>query len=287
MTRHTVHIGDDDVAEVVVGFDRPLALIAGPCVIESGESCMAQAKAVAAIARDVGIPFVFKASFDKANRTSADSPRGVGIEEGLAVLSAIRAELGVPVLTDVHSPDQAGRVGEIVDCLQIPAFLCRQTDLLTAAGASGACVNIKKGQFLAPGLMRHAAAKVVAGAEAAGKKCGVLLTERGSSFGYGDLVVDMRSLSIMRDTGWPVVFDATHSVQKPGGHGNASGGDRSMIAVLTRAAVAAGIDVLFVETHPEPSRACSDADSQLPHSQLGRLLEEALAVRRGVDGIAV
>jgi len=277
-----VDIGDDAVARVRVGPGEKLALLAGPCVIESVDSCVEQARAVKRMATEAGLPLVFKASFDKANRTSVTSRRGVGIDEGLEALRAIRTELGVPVVTDIHTPDQAGRVGEVVDILQIPAFLCRQTDLLVAAGRTGRCVNIKKGQFLAPELMAHAAAKVVSAAGETNAR--VLLTERGTSFGYGDLVVDMRALVTMRESGWPVVYDATHSVQKPGGRGDSSGGDRSMVSALARAAVAAGIDAVFVETHPRPAEAFSDAATQLPHEDLPAFLAQLVAVRACAGG---
>jgi len=283
---NVVEIGGGDVPRLRVGAGEPLLLIAGPCVIESAESCLEQAKAVAEIARDAGWPFVFKASFDKANRTSVESYRGPGLEEGLRILSRVRGEVGVPVLTDIHSPGQAEQVGEVVDIIQIPAFLCRQTDVLVAAGRTGKPVNIKKGQFLAPPLMAHAAAKTLAGAAAADKSGSgaraVMLTERGTTFGHGDLVVDMRGLGVMRATGWPVIFDATHSVQRPGGRGASSGGDREMVDLLVRAAVAAGIDGLFIETHPDPGQALCDSASQLPHSELKRLLAQAKAIREAL-----
>ncbi len=265
------------------GAGEPLILISGPCVIESGESCLEGARATALIAREAGFPFVFKASFDKANRTSVSSFRGPGLNEGLKILAGVRREIGVPVLTDVHTPEQAERAGEVVDVLQIPAFLCRQTDILIAAGRTGKPVNVKKGQFLAPALMAHAAAKVLAGAEEAGvKPGGVLLTERGTTFGHGDLVVDMRGFAVMKETGWPVIFDATHSVQRPGGRGDSSAGDRDMIPPLVRAAVAAGVDGLFIETHPDPSKARSDADTQIPHDALPSLLAQARAIREAL-----
>ncbi len=286
MTAHVVEIGGSDGTQRVrLGADQPLVLIAGPCVIESAESCLAQARAVAEIAQRAGFPLVFKASFDKANRTSVSSYRGPGLDEGLRVLANVRRELGVPVVTDIHSPEQAERAAEVVDLLQVPAFLCRQTDLLVAAGRTGKPVNVKKGQFLAPDQMAHAAAKVLAGAEDAGvEPGGVVLTERGTTFGHGDLVVDMRGLVVMRRTGWPVVFDGTHSVQRPGGLGSASGGDREMVPVLVRAAVAAGVDGLFIETHPEPAKALSDAACVLPHGELAALLAEAKAVAEAVGG---
>lgn len=282
MTGQVVEIGGEGVASVRAGAGQPLVLIAGPCVIESPEGTLDAARAVSGIAREAGLSFVFKASFDKANRTSVKSYRGPGLDEGLAILADVRRQAGVPVLTDVHSPEQAERAGEIVDVLQVPAFLCRQTDLLLAAGRTGKPVNVKKGQFLAPELMAHAAAKVLAGAEKSGQAGGVLLTERGSSFGHGDLVVDMRGVEVMRATGWPVVFDATHSVQRPGGRGDASGGDREMIPVLVRAAVAAGVDGLYIEAHPDPAKAPSDADTQLPYEALPPLLAQARAIREAL-----
>lgn len=286
-TAKTVVIGGDGGRPVRAGAGQPLLLIAGPCVIESEQSCLDGARIVAKIAREAGFPFVFKASFDKANRTSVKSCRGPGIDVGLEILGQVRRELGVPVLTDVHTPGQAERAGEVVDVIQVPAFLCRQTDILVAAGRTRKPVNIKKGQFLAPLLMAHAAAKVVAGAEGAGATPGgVLLTERGSSFGHGDLVVDMRGLSVMAATGWPVVFDATHAVQRPGARGDASGGDRDMVPVLVRAAVAAGVDALYIETHPDPAEALSDRDTQLPHAELPKLLAQARAIREALEADA-
>ena len=284
MAAHVVEIGGSDgTLRVRLGAGVPLVLIAGPCVIESAESCLEQARAVVEIARGAGMPLVFKASFDKANRTSVSSYRGPGLDEGLRVLANVRRELGVPVVTDIHTPGQAEHAAEVVDLLQVPAFLCRQTDMLVAAGRTGKPVNVKKGQFLSPDLMAHAAAKALAGAEDAGVALGgVVLTERGTSFGHGDLVVDMRGLAVMRRTGWPVVFDATHSVQRPGGLGSASGGDREMVPVLVRAAVAAGVDGLFIETHPEPAKALSDAACVLPHGELAAILAEAKAVAEAV-----
>ncbi len=278
-----VEIGGADVPRVRVGAGEPLLLIAGPCVIESAESCLVQAKAVAEIAREAGWPFVFKASFDKANRTSVESYRGPGLEEGLRILAEVRTQVGVPVLTDIHSPGQAEPVGEVVDVIQIPAFLCRQTDVLVAAGRTGKPVNVKKGQFLAPPLMAHAAEKVLAGADEAGAGArAVMFTERGTAFGHGDLVVDMRGLAVMRATGWPVIFDATHSVQRPGGRGSSSSGDREMVDLLVRSAVAAGIDGLFIETHPDPEQALCDRDSQISHSELPGLLAQARAIREAL-----
>jgi 2-dehydro-3-deoxyphosphooctonate aldolase (KDO 8-P synthase) len=286
MAANVVEIGGiDGTQRVRLGADCSLVLVAGPCVIESAESCLEQARAVVEIARGAGVPLVFKASFDKANRTSAISYRGPGLDEGLRVLANVRRELGVPVVTDIHTPGQAERAAEVADLLQVPAFLCRQTDILVAAGRTGKPVNVKKGQFLSPDLMAHAVAKVLAGAEDAGvEPGGVALTERGTSFGHGDLVVDMRGLAVMRRTGWPVVFDATHSVQRPGGLGSASGGDREMVPILVRAAVAAGVDGLFIETHPKPAEALSDAACVLPHGELAALLAAAKAVAQAVGG---
>jgi len=243
-----------------------LFVIAGPCVIETEKLVLQTAETLAGICAELGLPFIFKASFDKANRTAGDSFRGPGLKRGLAILATVKKRLNVPVLTDVHEATQCTPAAEVCDVLQIPAFLCRQTDLIQAAAKTGRCVNIKKGQFLAPWEMKHAIAKV----EAAGGKS-ILLTERGSSFGYGNLVVDMRSLAIMREFGWPVVFDATHSVQMPG-TGKVTGGDRRMAPVLARAAVATGCDGVFLETHPHPDRARSDAANQIPLAQVKDLL---------------
>lgn len=259
-----------------VGEGHPLAVIAGPCVIESLDLCRAVAAHAQAVCRDLGLPFVFKASFDKANRTSADSFRGGGLDAGLETLAAIKAEFGVPVLTDIHETWQVKPVAEVVDVLQIPAFLSRQTDLLVAAGESGRVVNVKKGQFLAPWDMKNVVDKVTA----TGNQ-NLLLTERGASFGYNTLVVDMRSLPILRALGYPVVFDATHSVQQPGGQGTTSGGQREFIPPLMRAAVAVGVDALFLEVHPTPEKALSDSTTMLPLADLRVLLETAVAI----DGV--
>ncbi len=252
------------------GTGAPLFVIAGPCVIESEALVMDTAEKLAGICGELKLPFIFKASFDKANRTAGDSFRGPGLKDGLKILAKIREKVGVPVLTDVHEIAQCVPAAEAVDVLQIPAFLCRQTDLIQAAARTGKCVNVKKGQFLAPWDMRHAIDKITA---VGGKS--ILLTERGSSFGYGNLVTDMRSIPMMREYGWPVVFDATHSVQMPGGGatGKITGGDRRMAPVLARAAVAAGCDGVFIETHPEPDKAKSDAANQLPLTQVKELLE--------------
>jgi len=244
---------------VTFGNDLPFALIAGPCAIESRAHALEMAAALKAITSKLKIGFVYKTSFDKANRTSAGSPRGIGMEKGLPILAEVRETIGCPVLTDVHTPDQCAPVAEAVDILQIPAFLCRQTDLLLAAAATGKPVNIKKGQFLAPWDM----ANVVAKMDAAGNR-NVLVTERGASFGYNTLVSDMRALPILARTGCPVVFDATHSVQQPGGQGASSGGEREFVPVLARAAVAVGVAGLFVETHQDPDRAPSDGPNMVP-----------------------
>jgi 2-dehydro-3-deoxyphosphooctonate aldolase (KDO 8-P synthase) len=256
-----------------------LALIAGPCVIESRELCRTVAARVLEVCGRLGIGYVFKASFDKANRTSVESFRGPGLDKGLEILAEIRREFDVPVLTDVHETWQAAPAAEAVDILQVPAFLCRQTDLLLACGRTGRAVNVKKGQFVAPHDMVNAVRKI----ESTGNRR-ILLSERGSSFGYNQLVADMTSIPVMRETGYPVVFDATHSVQRPGGLGTASGGNRQFIPTLVRAAVAAGADALFLETHPEPDRALSDASSQLPLDELEGLLKAALRVREAVRG---
>ena len=255
------------IGPLLCGGGRPFVLIAGPCVVESRDSALFHAVALQALTSRLGIPFIYKSSYDKANRTALDSFRGLGMEEGLAVLATVKRETGVLVLTDIHSPEEAGPVAEVADVLQIPAFLCRQTDLLVAAGRTGRVVNIKKGQFLAPWDMAHAAAKVaVTGNQR------ILLTERGASFGYNNLVSDFRSVAIMAQSGYPVVYDATHSVQLPGGQGNMSGGQREFIAPLARAAVAVGIDGLFMEVHEEPERALSDKATVFPLAHLEVLL---------------
>lgn len=261
------------VGNIEIGEGRGLALIAGPCVIESEDLCMEVGTKVLEITRKLGIPYIFKASFDKANRTSVESFRGHGIESGLEVLARVKARLGVPVLTDVHETWQIKPVAEVVDVLQIPAFLCRQTDLIVAAAKTGKCVNIKKGQFLAPWDMSNSVGK----ARAAGND-NILLTERGTTFGYNMLVVDMCSFPVMRSLGCPVVFDATHSVQRPGGLGSASGGAREYVPHLVRAAVAVGINALFMEVHPEPDRALCDAASMLKLTDLPQVLTEAKAI---------
>jgi 2-dehydro-3-deoxyphosphooctonate aldolase (KDO 8-P synthase) len=261
------------VADVVFGGEHPLALIAGPCVIESDDHANSLATGVVEIARTVGIPLVFKASFDKANRTSGRSYRGPGIERGLRVLSGIKSRLGVPILTDIHEPSQAAVAAEVADVLQIPAFLCRQTDLLVAAARTGRAVNIKKGQFLAPEDIRHAAAKV---AEAGNPR--VIVTERGTSFGYHNLVVDMRAFPIMRGFGLPVVFDVTHSLQLPGGGDGVTAGLAQYIEPLASAGVAAGVDGIFLEVHDDPASARSDAQNALRIDLLEPLLRRLMAI---------
>jgi 2-dehydro-3-deoxyphosphooctonate aldolase (KDO 8-P synthase) len=268
------------VAEVGPLFrrDGPFFLIAGPCVLEGDAVNMAVAEALARISQDLSLPVIFKASFDKANRSRGDSPRGPGLDQGLAKLARVRSATGLPVLTDLHEPGQAGAVAEVCDVLQIPAFLCRQTDLLAAAGATGRPVNIKKGQWMAPEEMAGAARK----ARSAGAS-GVAVTERGTFFGYGDLVVDMRSFLRMGSaTEAPVIFDGTHSVQRPGMGGGISGGDPEFIPPLVRAAVVAGADALFLEVHPDPPSGLSDTTNMLRLESLKPLLEDVLALRAAV-----
>ena len=250
-----------------------MALIAGPCVIESQELCLEIAGRVSAIARDLGIGYIFKASYDKANRMSGGSFRGLGMDRGLEILAAVKDRYGIPILTDVHESEEAERAAEVVDVLQIPAFLCRQTELLLAAGKTGRAVNIKKGQFLAPWDMEHSVGKV----RSTGNQR-VLVTERGATFGYQNLVVDMRSLVVMRRFGCPVVFDATHSVQLPGGAGGSSGGQREYVPALASAATAVGIDAIFLEIHPDPAAALCDKDTQWPLDDLDRLLNTLLRI---------
>ncbi|MBV9774318.1 MAG: 3-deoxy-8-phosphooctulonate synthase [Gemmatimonadetes bacterium] len=257
----------------------PFFLIAGPCVLEDERLNVGIAEALARISDDLGLPVVFKASFDKANRSSAGSPRGPGLDAGLELLAQVKRATGMPLLTDVHAPEQCAAVAQVADVLQIPAFLCRQTDLLVAAGATGRPVNVKKGQWMAPQEMRGAAAKV----RSAGAS-GVAVTERGTFFGYGNLVVDMRSFPLMREAcDAPVVFDGTHSVQRPGEGAGISGGEPRFIPGLVRAAVAAGTDALFLETHPEPATAPSDSTNMLPLDRLRPLLDEVLAIREAID----
>ena len=264
---------DVDMGSFKVGAAHPHFLIAGPCVIESEQLVLETAHRIAEIARALHIPYIFKSSYDKANRTSISSFRGPGIKEGLAILRKVKNQVGVPVLTDVHSVEEAAQAGEEVDVLQIPAFLCRQTDLLVAAARTGRVVNVKKGQFLSPGDM----ANIVTKLEESGTRK-ILLTERGSSFGYNNLVVDMRALPIMRKFGYPVVFDATHSVQLPGGGGTKSSGQREFVAPLACAAAAAGCDGFFMEVHPDPDHAPSDGPNMVPLHDLKKLLERLMRI---------
>ncbi len=261
------------VGNHTLGAGKPLALIAGPCVIESPAAALASAKRLRDAAQSVGVPFIYKSSYDKANRTSLNSYRGPGVAEGIDILRRVKEELGVPVLTDVHSIEEARQAGAALDVIQIPAFLCRQTDLLMAAGESGAVINVKKGQFLAPWDMEHVVKKL----EATGNRK-ILLTERGASFGYNTLVCDMRSLVILRQFGYPVIFDATHSVQQPGGRGDSSGGDRRFVPYLARAAVATGVDGVFMEVHEAPDSAPSDGPNMLAEADLPALLSQLLAI---------
>jgi 2-dehydro-3-deoxyphosphooctonate aldolase (KDO 8-P synthase) len=272
MTTRKIMIGD-----VAVGEDGPLALIAGPCVVEDEETMMVTAAALKDICSRLGMPLVFKSSFDKANRTSIKSDRGPGLAQGLYILSRIKEELGLPVITDVHKEEECGAVAEVADALQIPAFLSRQTDLIIAAAETGRPINVKKGQFLAPWDMRNVIEKIRSTGNLQ-----ILLTERGTSFGHGDLVVDFRGLAIMRAYGYPVVFDATHSLQKPGGRGDASGGQREFAEPLLRAAVAVGIDAIFMEVHPDPDRALSDRDTMIRLADVERLLRSALRIHEAV-----
>jgi len=259
------------------GLDQPLFLIAGPCVVESRDLALDTAGELKEICARLGVPLIYKSSYDKANRTSLTSFRGLGMDKGLEILADVRKKVGVPVLTDVHEMEDIDAVAKVVDVLQTPAFLCRQTDFICAVAAAGKPVNIKKGQFLAPGDMRN----VVEKAKAASGRDNILVCERGASFGYNNLVSDMRSLAIMRDTGCPVVFDATHSVQLPGGQGTASGGQREHVPVLARAAVASGIAGLFMETHPDPAKALSDGPNAWP---LG-LMKPLLATLQALDAM--
>ncbi len=253
-----------------VGLDKPLFLIAGPCVIESQQMAIDTAGQLKEIAVALGIPFIYKSSYDKANRSSNSTFRGFGMEEGLKILDEVRRQIGVPILTDVHKEEQVPHVAAVVDVLQTPAFLCRQTDFITACAKSGKPVNIKKGQFMAPGDMRNVVQKA---REANGNQDSIMVCERGVSFGYNTLVSDMRGLAIMRETNCPVVFDATHSVQQPGGQGDKSGGQREHVSVLARAAVASGIAGIFMETHPDPSKALSDGPNAWPLHKMKDLLE--------------
>jgi 2-dehydro-3-deoxyphosphooctonate aldolase (KDO 8-P synthase) len=259
-----------------VGLDKPLFLIAGPCVVESRQMALDTAGKLREICRNAGVPFIYKSSYDKANRSSGKSYRGMGMDKGLEILADVKKEFGLPVLTDVHDISDVPAVAAMVDVLQTPAFLCRQTDFIHAVAATGKPVNIKKGQFLSPGEMKNVVDKA---REAAGRDDTIMVCERGASFGYNNLVSDMRSLAIMRETGCPVVFDATHSVQLPGGQGTASGGQREFVPVLARAAVASGIAGVFMETHPDPDKALSDGPNAWPLDRM----QELLAVLKDLD----
>ena len=262
-----------------IGLDRPFFLIAGPCVIESEQLQMDTAGTLKEITSSLGINFIFKSSFDKANRSSGNTFRGPGIDKGLEILAKVKRELNVPVLTDIHDESQIAQVASVIDVLQTPAFLCRQTDFIRAVAQCGKPVNIKKGQFLAPGDMKNVIDKARAAAKEAGlNEDSFMACERGASFGYNNLVSDMRSLAIMRETNAPVVFDATHSVQLPGGQGTSSGGQREMVPVLARAAVAVGVAGLFMETHPDPAKALSDGPNAVPLKHMRALLETLLAL---------
>lgn len=268
------------VGNVSIGGDGPLAVIAGPCVIESKESALRHAAALKERADRVGVPYIFKASYDKANRSSVDSFRGLGLEKGLAILAEVKAKIGVPVLTDVHETAQVAAVKDVADILQIPAFLCRQTDFIAAVAQSGRVVNVKKGQFLAPWDMRNVIDKILSTGNQQ-----ILVTERGASFGYNNLVSDMRSLVVMREMGYPVVFDATHSLQLPGGLGNASGGERKYIPALARAGVATGVDALFMEVHENPDQALSDGPNSLALENFEALLRKVKEIDALVKGL--
>jgi len=271
--RH-VHVG-----KLTLGNDLPMVLIAGPCQLESRDHALECAAALAEMCGAAGIGLIYKTSFDKANRTSLASARGLGLAEALPIFAEIRERTGLPVLTDVHEPDQCAAVAEAVDALQIPAFLCRQTDLLIAAAQTGKVVNVKKGQFLAPWDMKHVVSKLVGAGNPQ-----VLLTERGVSFGYNTLVSDMRALPILAETGAPVIFDATHSVQQPGGHGAQSSGERRFVPVLARAAVAVGVAGIFIETHQDPDHAPSDGPNMVPLKALPSLLDELIEIDKLVKG---
>lgn len=274
MSNNPVHVADG----VAVGRDCPLVVIAGPCVIESHELTLAIASRLAEIRDELGVPIIFKASFDKANRSSIHGFRGPGMEKGLRTLDAVRQQTGLPLTTDVHEPQQAAPVAEVCDLLQVPAFLARQTDLIAAVASTGRPMNVKKGQFMAPWDMKNVVEKAA--------ECGnanVLLTERGTTFGYGRLVNDMRAIPLMQETGCPVVFDATHSVQLPGAEGNRSGGERRMVPVLARAAVATGCDALFLEVHPRPDEARSDGPNMIELDRLPPLLHDCLRLREALS----
>ena len=263
------------IGDIEIGNDLPLVMIAGPCVMESRDHALDMSGRLAEMAKDLGVGLIYKTSYDKANRTSATGERGVGLDDALSVFADIKKETGLPVLTDVHEPDHCARVAEAVDVLQIPAFLCRQTDLLVAAAKTGKAINVKKGQFLAPWDVANVVAKI----EAAGNT-DVMVCERGASFGYNTLISDMRALPILAKTGCPVVFDATHSVQQPGGQGTSSGGQREFAPVLARAAVAVGVAAVFMETHQDPDKAPSDGPNMIPIDQLPEIVETLLELDR-------
>ncbi len=267
------YLGQISIDSIKIGADRPLVLIAGPCVIESEEATLRHAERLMTICNGLSMPLIFKASYDKANRTSIGAFRGPGMKEGLRILAKVKESLGLPVLSDIHSIEQVAPAAEVLDVLQIPAFLCRQTDLLIAAARSGRVVNVKKGQFLAPWDMKNVAGKLAASGNE-----NIILTERGVSFGYNNLVVDMRSFPVMRSSGYPVVFDATHSVQLPGGQGESSGGQREFVEYLSRAAVATGIDGIFMEVHEDPDKALCDGPNSIPLSELTALLKKLRAI---------
>jgi 2-dehydro-3-deoxyphosphooctonate aldolase (KDO 8-P synthase) len=261
------------IDSIKIGAGRPLVLIAGPCVIESEEATLRHAERLLTICNGLSMPLIFKASYDKANRTSIGAFRGPGLKEGLRILAKVKSSLGLPVVSDIHSIEQIAPAAEVLDVLQIPAFLCRQTDLLVAAARSGRVINVKKGQFLAPWDMKNVAGKLAASGNE-----NIILTERGVSFGYNNLVVDMRSFPVMRASGYPVVFDATHSVQLPGGQGESSGGQREFVEYLSRAAVATGIDGIFMEVHEDPDKALCDGPNSIPLSELAVLLKKLRAI---------
>jgi len=269
------------IDSIKIGADRPLVLIAGPCVIESEEATLRHAERLLTICNGLSMPLIFKASYDKANRTSIGAFRGPGLKEGLRILAKVKESLGLPVLSDIHSIEQIAPAAEVLDVLQIPAFLCRQTDLLIAAARSGRVINVKKGQFLAPWDMKNVAGKLAASGNE-----NIILTERGVSFGYNNLVVDMRSFPVMRASGYPVVFDATHSVQLPGGQGESSGGQREFVEYLSRAAVATGIDGIFMEVHEDPDTALCDGPNSIPLGELALLLKKLRAIDAVVKQVA-
>ncbi len=268
------------IGDVVIGGDAPIALITGPCQLESRDHTMFMAEKIANACAPTGTKFIFKASYDKANRSSISTQRGIGMERGLEILAEVRATFGCPVLTDVHDAAQCAPAGEMVDVIQIPAFLCRQTDLLLAAGKTGRAINIKKGQFLAPWDMKNVAEKIAS----TGNE-NIMLCDRGTSFGYNTLVSDFRGLPIMAQTGYPIVFDATHSVQQPGGQGTTSGGQREFAPVLARAACAVGVSALFIETHQDPDNAPSDGPNMIPVDQMGALIANLRAFDALAKGI--